>query len=323
MKLPGAKGADPPVVTQRARTARWFGNQRVSAALKLLALTAWGRPGLAFSHIVKPGETLSQIAARVYGDARKETVLAGANALDVQGGSAIVAGMRLEIPAPAHHTVIAGETWTTLALAWLGDTRRADVLARLNNTVSWVDPAVGFEVEVPAIVAHIAVESDSSATLAARYWGDMNRGWEINAFNGRREASMKRGEIILVWLADLTLSDAGKGDAQLATERARTESDTQRLDIQRRADAELPVLVDDIRRGRYVEAVARGNRVLGSGPLTRPQLAVVYRALLEGYVALDAPTEAAAACSSWRANEPDPHLDPSLTSPKIRAACSR
>jgi hypothetical protein len=291
----------------------------VMAAFALLL----ARPGWAFPHIVKPGETLSQIAARMYGDARKETVLAGANALDVQGGSAIVPGMRLEIPAPAHHTVIAGDTWNSMALAWLGDTRRSDVLARLNHAVAWVDPPVGMAVEIPAVVAHIAADGDTSASVAARYWGDSNRGWELNSFNGRHEAPLQHGEIVLVWLSDLELSDTGKAEAQLSLELARTETDTARLDVQRRADAELPRLRNDVRTGLYVAAVARANRIIASGPLTRPQLAVTYRALLEAYVALMAEPEAMAACVSWRANESDPRLDPVLTSPKIRAVCGR
>jgi len=286
-------------------------------------VVAWASPALPFSHVVKPGETLSQIAARVYGDARKETVLAGANALDAQGGSAIVAGMRLEIPAPAHHTVISGDTWSTLALTWLGDSRRADVLARLNHAVAWVDPPVGQAVEIPPVIAHIAADGETSATIALRYWGDANRGWELNAFNARREAPLQRGEIVLVWLADLALSDAGKGEALIATERSQTETETARLDVQRRADAEIPRLADDVKMGRYVDAVSRGNRIVGSGPLTRPELAVVHRALLEAYAALGADAEAAAACAAWRANETNPRLDPTLTSPKIRAACAR
>jgi hypothetical protein len=298
-------------------TARAYGG------LLAAALLSWSGRGAAFTHIVKPGETLSQIAARMYGDSRKETVLAGANALDVQGGSAIVPGMRIEIPAPAHHTIIAGDRWNNLALVWLGDSRRADVLARLNHAVAWVDPPVGQAVEIPAVIAHIAADGDTSATIAARYWGDSNRGWELNAFNGRHEVPLQRGEIVLVWLPELELSDAGKGEAQLATERASTETDTGRIDIQRRADAEIPEVVRDVREGRYVEAVARGNRVVASGPLTRPELAIVYRALLDAYVALSADPEATAACASWRANEPSPHLDALQTSPKVRAACER
>jgi hypothetical protein len=197
------------------------------------------------------------------------------------------------------------------------------VLARLNHTVAWVDPPVGLAVEIPAVIAHIAADGDTSASVAARYWGDSNRGWELNAFNGRHEAPLQHGEIMLVWLSDLELSDTGKTEAQLSMDVARTETDTARLDVQRRADAELPRLKNDVRLGLYVAAVARGNRVIASGPLTRPQLALTYRALLEAYVALAAEPEAIAACASWRANETDPRLDPLLTSPKVRAACGR
>jgi hypothetical protein len=231
--------------------------------------------------------------------------------------------MRLEIPAPAHHTVIAGDTWNTMALAWLGDVRRADVLARLNHAVAWVDPPLGMAVEIPAIVAHIAADGDTSASVAARYWGDANRGWELNSFNGRHETPLQHGEIMLVWLPDLKLSDTGRAEALAASDIARSETDTARLDVQRRADAELPRLNDDIRTGMYVAAVARANRVIASGPLTRPQLAVTYRALLEAYVALSAETEAAAACTSWRANDTNARLDPAQTSPKVRAACGQ
>jgi hypothetical protein len=283
----------------------------------------WTHPCHAFTHVVMPGETLAQLASRMYGDARDETILAGANALDVQG-SVIVAGMRLEIPAPAHHTIVAGDTWGSLALTWLGDEQRRDVLARLNHAVSWVDPEPGLAVEIPAMVAHIvASDGETTASIAARYWGDANRGWELNAFNGRHEGPLHRGEIVLVWLPDLELSDAGKQEAARATERVRTENDTARLDIQRRADAELPKLAADLEAGRYVEAVARGNRIVGSGPLTRPQLALIYRVLVEAYVALGAAAAATDACATWRANEPGARLDPDLTSPKILAACAR
>jgi hypothetical protein len=93
--------------------------------------------------------------------------------------------------------------------------------------------------------------------------------------------------------------------------------------VQRHADADLPGLVLDVHAGRYVEAVARGNRLLGTGQLTRPQLAVLHRALLEAYVALDAHGAATGACAAWRANDPNPKLDPTFTSPKIRAACTK
>ncbi|HEY5145369.1 MAG TPA: LysM domain-containing protein, partial [Polyangiaceae bacterium] len=70
-----------------------------SRALVLLVLVAGtlaaSAPAAAFTHIVKPGETLALIAERIYGEPKREVVLVGANALDVQGGTVIVPGMRL------------------------------------------------------------------------------------------------------------------------------------------------------------------------------------------------------------------------------------
>jgi hypothetical protein len=93
------------------------------------------------------------------------------------------------------------------------------------------------------------------------------------------------------------------------------------LEQQRRADADLPQLLADVRYGRYGEAVARGNRILGGGSLTRSQLATVHRSLLEAYVAIDARAAASAACSAWRANDLTAVVDPVRLSPKIIAAC--
>ena len=143
----------------------------VSLTLALLVFTPRG--ARAFTHIVLPGETLAQIAARVYGDPKLEYVLAGANALDVVGGSAIVPGMRLEIPAPSYHHVVANETWYALALAWLGDPKRCDPLASANGGQSWVAPEEGREVVVPAVLSIIAgVEGITSGSrIEAAHWG--------------------------------------------------------------------------------------------------------------------------------------------------------
>jgi hypothetical protein len=211
----------------------------------------------------------------------------------------------------------------SMASTWFGDSRRAAVLARANHAVPWIQPVDGLEVEIPPVVAHIVSAGESSTSLAARYWGDGNRGWELNAFNARPEALMRRGEIILVPLEDLALTGDGRAAAKSSMESTLGEIDVARLAAQRRADLEIPSLVADVRKGQYVEVVARANHVLGSGELTRPQLAVLYRALLEAYVALDALAAAREACAFLRASDPSPHLDPASTSPKIRAACSR
>lgn len=291
-----------------------------------IALLAPARAS-AFGHIVRPGETLAQIAIRVYGDSKREVVLAAANALDSQGGSAIVAGMHIEIPAPGFHRISAGETWGDLALLWLGDTKRADVLARVNQAVSWVPPVDGKEIQIPYALTIIAAEGDRMDQIASRYLNDPNRAWELDAYNGRKASPLgttvplKRGDVILVPLVDLQLTDAGKKEARLGSDREHGEGAGNTLEAQRHADQELPLLLADVRGGRYVDAVSRGNRVLGSGELTKTQLAILHRALLEGYVALEASGAAAGACAAWRLVDPAFKLDPVTVSPKIRAAC--
>jgi LysM repeat protein len=276
----------------------------------------------AFTHVVSKGETLAQIAITFYGTPRFETALVGANALDAHGGSAIVAGQPLEIPAPSHHRVVENETWAELARVHLGDAKRAETLARANGGVSWVQPATGQEIEVPAIVAHIAAEGETVSQLSQRYLGDVNRAWELDAYNGRRgDQRLLRGDVILVPLIDVSLTEEGKKAARAAADRIRTEGSGRAYEVQRRAEADIPPLLADVRAGRYVDAVAKGNRLLGSGDLTRPQLASIHRALIDAYVALDAPGLAAGACAAWRTNATDLRLDARNVSPKVRAAC--
>ncbi len=289
-------------------------------AFGLVALTSASAAG--FSHVVRPGETLAQIAERVYGDARFEVALVGANALDVEGGTIIVPGMRLEVPASGHHTVLQGEGWPELSVSWLGtaDVARTALLAHANKGVPWVPPVEGQEIEIPAVISYLAGEGETINSIAGRFWGDPNRGWELNSYNHREGITVRRGDVVLVPMPELRLTEVGKAEARIAAERDGA-SGGLALEIQRKADSEFPQLLADVRYGRYSEAVARGNRLLGGGALTHPQLAAIHRALLEAYVALDARASATAACAAWISNDPAASLDPVRVSPKVRSAC--
>lgn len=297
---------------------------KVLLAAALAAATFVATDASAFTHVVSKGETLAQIAITFYGTPRFETALVGANALDAHGGSAIVAGQPIEIPAPSHHRVEPNETWAELARIHLGDARRAETLARANGGVSWVQPSIGRQIEVPAVVAHIAAEGETMPQLAQRYLGDVNKAWELDGYNVRKgDQKLLRGDIVLVPLLDVALTEEGKKAARHAAERIQTEGSGQAYEAQRRAEADIPPLLADVRAGRYLDAVAKGNRLLGSGELTKPQLAMIHRALVDAYVALDAHGLAAGACLAFRtnANPVDTHLDPRTVSPKVRTAC--
>lgn len=296
-----------------------------AAALLFVACALVGADSAAFTHIASKGETLAQMAITFYGTPRFETALVGANALDAHGPSAIVPGQPLEIPAPSHHHVADGETWAELARVYLGDPKRAETLARANGAVSWVPPVLGQEIEVPAVIAHIAAEGETMPALAHRYLGDVNKAWEIDAYNGRKgEQKLLRGDVVLVPLLELSLTEGGKRSARLAADRIRAEGGGKSYEAQRRAEADIPPLLADLRAGRYVDVVAKGNRLLGTGDLTKPQLVTIHRALIDAYVALEATGLAAGACAAWRANLPSSSaavLDPRTVSPKVRSAC--
>ncbi len=279
------------------------------------------RDAHAFTHVVTPGESLASIAARVYGDPKLETLLAAANGLDAQGGAAPVPGMRLDIPAPTYHRVLAGETWNSLAERILGDPVRSDVFARANGTVPWIPPDRGQEIVVPYVLTVIASDADRLDTLAKRFWGDATRAWEIDAYNLRKAAPLKRGDVVLVPILRLPLTEQGKADAKLAAAGA-AEGDGTVSELQRRAEAEAGEMPALLRAGRYAEVVARASLAIGSGVLVPRQEAPLQRALVEALVALDAKEAAAKACIRWRAIDQKARLDPVRTSPKIRAVCA-
>src|SRR5258706_16086401 len=88
------------------------------------------RHATAFTHVVQKTETLAQIAERTYGRIQYEKILVAANGLDAQGGSPIVPGQRLEVPALDHYRLTSVETWPGLAKELLGVAERLDVLSQ-------------------------------------------------------------------------------------------------------------------------------------------------------------------------------------------------
>jgi hypothetical protein len=298
----------------------------ISARLSWLAVVAAllvAAPAGAFTHLVVPGDTLASIAEKYYGRIQFERLLVAANFLDARGGTPIVRGMRLEVPALGHRRVAAGETWETLASELLGAPYRQDVLSIANGSSPWLAPEVGAEIVVPYNLRVVVAENEQLVTIAYRHLGDMNKAWILDRYNGFDGKKPNQGEVVLIPLTDLPLTDAGREAAARSVGQAASEASGGVRLTQRRIAQELPALVADLRAGRYVEAVARGTRFVASGALTEPQRALVEQKLTEAYVALDATGLATAACAEWRKRDRRARLDPALVSPKIIAACER
>lgn len=308
----------PPRST-RSRNWRPVGLALALAAA--LCATADSRRAQAFPHVVRQGETLAKIAEKVYGAAEHERILVAANGLDAGGGISIGRGMRLEIPAVSHQRVQPGETWATLAEALLGDAERADVLSAANDSSPWLAPSEGAEIAVPYNLRVVAGPGDSIVSIAARFLGSKEKGWVLDRYNRLKGVAVKRGDVVLVPLTTIKLTDEGRAEALVAGALDRSQAGGGVREVQRRVDAEMPSLLAEVRSGRYVDAVTRGTRMLTYGDLARPQVALVQRQLLEAYVALEARGHASSACRAWREADPQAALDPIQLSPKILTVC--
>lgn len=297
------------------------GTTRALATAGLLCTLAVTSDVAAFPHVVRAGETVAAIAEHMYGRVELERVIVAANGLGGRRGSAIVPGQRLEIPAVGYHKVLPGDTWQSVADAALGDPKRGDVLARLNDSQPWLSPEVSREIVIPYNLRFVASVGDTTQTVAYRFLERRDEAWVIASYNRLDRARLRQGEIVLVPLTDLVLTDAGKQAALDAGALVRTEAGGTAREAQQQASTELPRLATDVRRGRYIEAVARGSALLAREGLSQPQLAETQRYLTEAYVALDATGLAANACAEWRRYDPAAVLDPIELSPKIIDAC--
>jgi hypothetical protein len=296
---------------------------RIALAVVALLFTLLPSSAAAFDHIVQKGETLASIAEKYYGRIQFEKLLVAANALDAQGGSPIVRGMRLEVPALGHRRVKPGDTWAVLAEELLGAADRSDVLSLANDSSPWLTPETGAEIVVPYNLRVLVSQNDTITGLSYKFLGDRNKAWIVDRYNALKGRRLVRGDVVLIALTDLPLTAAGKAAATRAAGAACTESMGETRAAQRKVQAEIPALIADVKSGRYVDAVSRGVRFLGSGSLTQGELAKVHRQLLEAYAALDAVGLAAAACSEWRKADPAADLSPTRLSPKLLTACAR
>jgi LysM domain len=276
----------------------------------------------AFPHIVQEGDTLASLSEKFYGKIQNERLLVVANSLDDHGGIRIVPGMRLEIPAVAYLRINRGDTWKALAVKLLGHEERAFALADANGSKPWLLPEEDSEIVIPYNLRVVATGNETIVALAYRYLGDRKAAWMLDNYNQRKGRVLVRGEVVLIPLVDIALTEVAKLAAAEANVRTNLESGGQARAAQQAAHGSMPEFHAAVNQGQYVEAVRLGTNLLQSGPLTRRQRGQANRLLLEAYVALGVTGRATEACAEWLKVEPKARLDPVRLSPKILAACA-
>ncbi|MFW5921462.1 MAG: LysM peptidoglycan-binding domain-containing protein, partial [Polyangiales bacterium] len=269
-------------------------------------------------HVVRPGETLASIAQRYYGDPKRESVLVAENGLTEQGGAAIVVGLRLVVPWVTYHVVQEGERWNELAARFYGDPRRAFVLVDANDGTAGEQPDEGAEILIPYPLRHVAEQGDTVTKVAQLYYEDHKAGRTLRRFNGIRGRRLTRGQIVLVPLQDLVLSEEGR--EAIEEETGRKPASGKIRELQAQIDQKLPKLEEHLDEGRYAEALVLGNRLLGAGKLTGNQIVTIQRRLATAYVALGRSDLAAQAFAEALARQPDMELDGMRSSPTVLSA---
>ena len=264
-------------------------------------------------HTVRPGETLASIAEAYYGDPRRESVLVTENGLMSGGGSAIVVGLRLVVPSVSYHRVQEGETWAELATRYYGDPSRAFVLIEANAGKAGGQPDVGAELLIPYPLRHVVDQTEALRKIAKMYYKDQDL-TTIRRFNeiGSR---VVRGQILLVPLADLVLTPAGKQLAQEQKTAPPPGGDIR--EKQGLIDAQLPKLRELVRSGEYAEAVGLANRLIGGSDLSASQIVSIHRELATALCALGRDEAAKEAFATMLEEQPDAELDGVRTSPKV------
>ncbi len=278
------------------------------------------REAEAFPYTAQRGDTLADIAERFYGRVEMERVLVAANGFE--DDVPLIAGMRVEVPAVSHYRIVKGDSWSGLAERLLGDDKRAEALALSNDTMPWVPPTPGRELVVPYPLRYVVRRGDSTLSIAYRFLGKRDLAYVVDRYNHLKGEPVEPGDVVLIPVTDLVLTDEGREAARRSQAVVLGEAGGDDADAQDRAARELPALTAEVARGDYVEAIARGNQLLGAGSLTDEQMATLSMALVESYVALDRVDLARQACAEWRRYDPDTPLDPIDRSPKIIRACT-
>ena len=302
------------------------GTAKRCLALVWLSMWACAAPALAHAqsiealvHVVRPGETLKSISELYYGE-RREQALAAENAIEPNAG--LVLGMRLLIPTVRYHRVQPGETWAEIAQQYYADVRRAFVLVDANSGNPNRAPATGQLLLIPYPLRYVSSAHDPLRQAAREFFDGSTKAMVmIRRFNAVKTARSVRGEVLLLPMSNLVLSEQGRQEA--ATLGKQLAQASQARDKQLSAQQALPTLRQHVLEGRYVEAVALANQLLGWGELTGNQLVTIQRELGTALIALDREDLAFEAFKSLLEQQPDVELGLGDTSPRVLKVLDR
>jgi LysM repeat protein len=278
-------------------------------------------------HRTEPGETLSELAQRYYGDASFADLIAAHNKLarDPQPG------VELRLPSASRHTVARRESWNDLAARYWSDASLGPALARWCGFDPAAPPAVGSVIEIPALFTYRLKPGETLVGLARRFQRDPSRGVLLAELNRVPDPKYVHAGRELRIPVMASVREAGETASKSASEPPASASKPSR-DVASGPPRSDPALTPDLMSA--VNAYLDGDfeAALSQLEQQRPKLLakgsdserkLLLRYLIFSYVAFERNDAACDAYAALRGIERKPDLDPELVSPKIRDALAR
>jgi hypothetical protein len=153
-------------------------------------------PPSAIVHRVRQGDTLELIAAELYGDRTKAVLIMVENKLP--HARPLRPGERLRIPTSREVATAPGDTFESLAGAYLGSTRRAPFLADFNGIPVDDSVAAGTLITIPLTVVHTAANIESIIEISKLYFGDAKQAELLRRYNFLDKRSLDKNEMLIV-----------------------------------------------------------------------------------------------------------------------------
>ncbi len=286
--------------------------------LTILLALASGPAAAELYHQVQPDESLSEISQAYYGDARHSELIRFYNGLD---SSSIRAGNQLRIPVVVDHTVVAGDSWSALALRYWADAALHRQLAMHTLGRSDAPLKVGQKLRIGPIIPYRLRSGETLAAVSRRFYGQPERAGELARFNGvKHPRRLQVGAKLYVPIAELGSAPATPAQKEKPVTGAVASAPPPKEFAQalRRA-------INTHMDGRYDDALkqleALRPKVLAEG--SRSEQVLLLEHLTFVYAAFDRPKDV---CSGYRALlqlEPELDWDGNRVSPKILRLVAR
>jgi LysM repeat protein len=178
----------------------------IAAAIAVPVARAQEAPNDTVGYRVKQGDSLELIAAEFYSDRTKAVFIMVENKMT--HARPLKPGERLRIPVSREVTTAPGDTFESLAAAYLGSSRRGTFLANFNGISVDDSLPAGTLLTIPFTITHTAASSESVSDIAKAYFGDGKNAELLRRYNFLDKAAIDRNETLIVPVYHVRLSAA-------------------------------------------------------------------------------------------------------------------